>query len=184
METGFSERFPELEADAHMWLLGTHNITQVVVSVAFSETFPPPGLSNPLEEALINSVNKDTDYDDLTDSLVELYRAGNLRKPLVGFISARMHLFRRNAPGTSIEVFFDAPVIPADPVHAYWELSMQGILSADLALGYGLIPGETIKFALEDLRKSITRQIPSMEEGRAMVSMAMGLQNEKGSGYQ
>ncbi|PUU75201.1 hypothetical protein B9Z19DRAFT_1067613 [Tuber borchii] len=119
-ESGFSESWDNLMEDARLWLLGTEGQTKIVVVLSFIENQLRGNLvedntdtnSNTEEKTLIDSINKSTTQTNLAQLLEELNQRALLKKPLIGDLSATLHLFRATKDYTDIEEFFNATVFP------------------------------------------------------------------------
>lgn len=176
METGWSEDFEDLVHDARLWLLGTGLMTTVVIVVSFTEVtgvdeepMDDDVLTN--EQVVLNHVNSSTQSQDLADELLELHRAGQLSRPLLGQIHSTLHVFRRDATETQVVKDFSAIVLPV-PEHPgaepdAFDLTMSDVFG-DSTIPAVVDPNARITFSIERLRRVIGRQIPKMERHRAI----------------
>lgn len=140
------------------------------------------------EQALLDRVDASTNSKDLADQLLELHRASQLSKPLLGQLHSTLHVFRRDPTDTThVVTSFSAKVLPApqDPrtEPAAFDLTMRDLFG-DSAIPPLLDPTASISFSVERLRGAIARQIPKMERHRAIaraedVLKAMGFAEER-----
>lgn len=117
------------------------------------------------ESVLIASITKATLFPDLVESLQTLHSARHLKKPLLGPVTAMLHLFRANTPATSIVEFYATSVLP--PGDASFELSYADLLTPLLATELGLDPEDVLQFDTEELREVIKAQMAVMVLERA-----------------
>lgn len=122
----------------------------------------------PEETALLASISPTTQYNDLAASLLTLHRSQHLRKPLLGRITASLHIFRLAPCGTKITETFSAPVLPAcASAPASFALTLADLLGSAVVAAKGLDPDEQIVFPLDRLRKQVADQIAPQEKRRA-----------------
>ncbi|PUU73916.1 hypothetical protein B9Z19DRAFT_1094052 [Tuber borchii] len=121
-ESGFSESWDNLKEDARLWLLGTEGKTKIVIILSFIEnqlrgspvgdTASNDTNNNTEEKTLIDSINGSTTQSTLAEELELLNKRDLLKKPLIGDLSATLHLFRAMKNYTDIEEFFKSTVLP------------------------------------------------------------------------
>ncbi|KAG0134922.1 hypothetical protein HOY82DRAFT_634538 [Tuber indicum] len=119
-ESGFSESWDNLMDDARLWLLGTEGQTKIVVVLSFTESQlrgntvedTTDANCNTEEQTVIDSINESTTQTNLAQILEQLNQRAKLKKPLIGELSATLHLFRATNDYTDIEEFFNSTVLP------------------------------------------------------------------------
>ncbi|PUU72185.1 acetyl-CoA carboxylase [Tuber borchii] len=119
-ESGFSESWDNLMQDARLWLLGTEGQTKIVVILSFTENQlsgnpvedTTDKNNNTEEKTLIDSINKSTTQTNLARELKKLNQRALLKKPLIGELSATLHLFHATKDHMDIEEFFKSTVLP------------------------------------------------------------------------
>lgn len=122
----------------------------------------------PEEQDILGAISATTKYLDLADSLLDLHRRGRLAKPLLGTVTAILHLFRLNAAGDDIEETFTAAVLPASvEAPAEFSLTLTDLLGPLVTATNNLNPDEEVLFPLTRLRKVISDQIPPQEKRRS-----------------
>jgi len=119
-ESGFSESWDNLMDDTRLWLLGTEGQTKIVVVLSFMESQlrgnpvedTTDANSNTEEQTVIDSINQSTTQTNLAEMLEQLNQRAKLEKPLIGDLSATLHLFHATKDYTDIEEFFNSTVLP------------------------------------------------------------------------
>lgn len=120
------------------------------------------------EQDLLGAICATTKYHDLADSLLDLHRRGRLSKPLLGTVTATLHLFRLNPACDAIEETFTATVLPATvAAPAEFTLTLTDLLGPLVTATNNLNPDEEVLFPLTRLRKVISDQIPPQEKRRS-----------------
>lgn len=105
LEAGWSERKDKLIADAQLWLHGSHGTVAFVVIIVITEHKKHDNCAGADEKlsdgTIISGLEEDgseassTDVRALAETFEQLEKAGNLMKPLVGGVDARMCVYRR-----------------------------------------------------------------------------------------
>ncbi|KAG0634358.1 acetyl-CoA carboxylase [Tuber brumale] len=119
-ESGFSESWDNLMDDARLWLLGTEGQTKIVVVLSFMESQlrgnqvedTTDANSDTGEQTVIDSINQSTTQINLAQMLEQLNQRAKLKNPLIGDVSATLHLFRAMKDYTDIEEFSNSTVLP------------------------------------------------------------------------
>lgn len=121
------------------------------------------------EDILLSSITSTTTPRDLAGRFLALHRLQQLDKPLVGNITATIHVFRRDTAGTGIEATYSATLLPApaDSADQSFSLTMGEVLG-ELAAEEGVDVAERIEFPLEPLRRLVGKQKKKFEVVRAM----------------
>lgn len=122
------------------------------------------------EQALLATVTAATDFNDLADRLLDLNQRGKLSKPLLGEVTATIHLFRPNALGDAILETFTATVLPAPPPGEgpqHFALTLGDLLGPRATADNNLSPDEEVLFPLARLRRLIANQVLLQERHRS-----------------
>ncbi|RPB02594.1 hypothetical protein L873DRAFT_418813 [Choiromyces venosus 120613-1] len=183
-EAGWAEGHEELMNDARLWLLHTDGQTRIVLVVSFTENTLKHSLqaaneepeeevrphgSTSEEETVVDSIDGATNLNDLANNLMDLNRRDKLRQPLVGNLSATLHVYRANEDGRDIVQSFEATLLPQPVVDGggpkEFGITMEELLGDSVPEGQD--PGDRIMFCLENLRDFIRRSIPDTERVRA-----------------
>ena len=64
------------------------------------------------EKMVVDSIDGTTSFHDLATRLLDLNHQGKLRKPLVGDLTATVHIYKANKDRTEIEESFKATLLP------------------------------------------------------------------------
>lgn len=189
VEVGWAESMENLMDDARLWLLGTARQTKVVIVVKFTEAShdDPPSSSSDSnaddtdgdvipesteESILLATVTKATRFSVLAESLLDLHRRGALSKPLLGHITATLHVFRCS-PANIIYEDFTTTVLPAPEMDAdntqpqTYALTLTD-LYGDCPVPAGENRDQRFIMDMDDFRRDIAFQVPKMEKKRSM----------------
>lgn len=150
-EVGFSESYANLLRDMRLWLIGSKGKVRAVILVAITET--PKYASKPILES---------------DPALEIPAAlgGHPFGPrmhgahvLVGAITAVLEIWRYKSDGDTVEREVRVDVVPADPGHTHFHLSMLDFYGRAERVPERFEPEDKVPFALEAYRRKISDSI-------------------------
>lgn len=164
-----NEATPHTTTDDETTLPTTVSDHEVEISaIAGPSATVPPMASLDSEENLIDSIDETTEVTDLSQRLFILNEQGKLQHPLLGNVTASLHIFKASKEGDDISETFSATLLPPEP-EASEAPKVFEITLGDM-LGNLALKGQEkhkITFELEDLKEVVENSFPKTARLRA-----------------
>lgn len=152
-EVGFSESYANLLRDMTLWLVGSEGKVRAVILICINET--PKYVSKPLLDSEGAPSPPVIPGEKFGPRLVDGHT-------LVGSITAVLEIWRYNAKSCSAEREVTMNVIPPDPAHTHFNLTMLDFYGWADRVPARFKPEDMIPFDLEGYRKKIAESIPRL----------------------
>lgn len=148
-EVGFSESYANLLSDMTLWLVGSAGKVRAVILISITET--PKYTSKPL----VDSAGPVPSGEKYGPRILDGHT-------LVGAMTAVLEVWRYDPVYAATVCEARMSVIPPDPVHAHFDLTMLDFYGWAERVPARFAPEEKIRFELEGYRKKIAEAIPRL----------------------
>ncbi|KAG0129473.1 hypothetical protein HOY82DRAFT_540723 [Tuber indicum] len=173
-EAGWTEGWEKLMEDTQLWLLCTGGKTKIVIILSFietksttssdsvaeseSENNTTDGSGKTEEQNVIDAINTSTREPDLAQKLQQLDGRAKLRKPLIGELTATLHVYRASDDYKDIVEWFNTTVLPLPPSNftgpREFQITLHEIFGNDVP--EGMDSKDPITFSLPVLEAFVT----------------------------
>lgn len=148
-EVGFSESYANLVSDMNLWLVGSAGKVRAVILISITET--PKYTSKPLAECTGPVPHGEQFGPRVLDG-----------HTLVGAITAVLEIWRFDTAADEAVREVRMSVIPPDPVHTHFGLTMLDFYGWAERVPERFAPEEKVFFELDGYRKKIAEAIPRL----------------------